>query len=63
MRRLAEVAALLLLALGWLGQGIRSEARDLRVAGLALIGISWVYGRFLGRSTSAPRPKASVAGD
>lgn len=78
-------AALLVLALGWLGAGIRSEARDLRVAGLALltavtlkvflvdaaaldgvlrilsflglgialIGISWVYGRFLAR---APRP-------
>lgn len=75
-------AALLLLALGWLAGGIRSEARDLRVAGLALltavtlkvflvdaaalggvlrilsflglgvalIGISWVYGRFLGRA-------------
>lgn len=85
-------AALLLLALGWLGAGIRSAARDLRVAGLALltavtlkvflvdaaaldgllrilsflglgialIGISWVYGRFLGQE---PRPKASVAGD
>jgi uncharacterized membrane protein len=84
-------AALLALALGWLGAGIRSEARDLRVAGLALltgvtlkvflvdaaaldgvlrilsflglgialIGISWVYGRFLGRPA---RPKASVAG-
>ncbi|MCP3731978.1 DUF2339 domain-containing protein [Sphingomonas sp. MG17] len=85
-------AALLLLALGWLAAGIRSEARDLRVAGLvlltvvtlkvflvdaaaldgvlrilsflglgiALIGISWVYGRFLGR---AARPKPSVASD
>ncbi len=85
-------AALLLLALGWLAAGIRGAARDLRVAGLALltvvtlkvflvdaaaldgvlrilsflglgialIGISWVYGRFLGR---AVRPKASVAGD
>lgn len=79
-------AALLLLALGWLGAGIRTHARDLRVAGLvlltvvtlkvflidaaalggvlrilsflglgvALIGISWVYGRFLGRSASEP---------
>ena len=78
-------AALLLLALGWLGGGIRGEARDLRVAGLvlltvvtlkvflidaaalggvlrilsflglgvALIGISWVYGRYLGRSANA----------
>lgn len=79
-------AALLVLALGWLGVGIRREARDLRVAGLALltavtlkvflvdaaaldgllrilsflglgvalIAISWVYGRFLGRSTAPP---------
>lgn len=89
-------AALLLLALGWLGAGIRGEARDLRVAGLvlltavtlkvflidaaalggvlrilsflglgvALIGISWVYGRFLARpKPEEPRPKASVASD
>lgn len=89
-------AALLLLALGWLGAGIRGEARDLRVAGLALltavtlkvflidaaalggvlrilsflglgvalIGISWVYGRFLARpKTGDPQLKASVAGD
>lgn len=80
-------AALLLLALGWLGSGIRGEARDLRVAGLvlltvvtlkvflvdaaaldgllrilsflglgiALIGISWVYGRFLGKA-ARPAP-------
>jgi uncharacterized membrane protein len=89
-------AALLLLSLGWLGAGIRGEARDLRVAGLvlltvvtlkvflidaaalggvlrilsflglgvALIGLSWVYGRFLARpAPEAPRPKASVAGE
>ena len=86
MRR---AAALLLLALAWLAFGIRSGARDLRLAGLALltmvtlkvflidaaalggllrilsflglgialIGIGWVYNRFL-----AGRPKASVAG-
>jgi uncharacterized membrane protein len=30
-------AALLLLALGWLIAGIRGQARDLRVAGLALL--------------------------
>jgi len=81
-------AAFLLLALGWLAFGIRSGARDLRLAGLALltvvtlkvflidaaaldgllrilsflglgialIGIGWVYNRFL-----TARPKASVA--
>lgn len=80
--------ALLLLALAWLGFGIRSGARDLRLAGLALltavtlkvflidaaaldgllrilsflglgialIGIGWVYNRFL-----AGRPEAAVA--
>ncbi|MFL9839976.1 DUF2339 domain-containing protein [Sphingomonas sp. ST-64] len=81
-------AALLVLALVWLGIGIRRGGRDLRLAGLALltgvtlkvflidaaaldgllrilsflglgvalIGIGWVYTRFL-----AARPKASVA--
>lgn len=81
-------AAFLLLALAWLGFGIRSGARDLRLAGLALltavtlkvflidaaaldgllrilsflglgvalIGIGWVYNRFL-----AGQPKAPVA--
>lgn len=87
-------AAFLLLALAWLGLGIRSGARDLRIAGLALltavtlkvflidaaaldgllrilsflglgialIGIGWVYNRFLGiTGASSARPKASVA--
>lgn len=83
-------AALLILALAWLGIGIRHGGRDLRLGGLALlttvtlkvflidaaaldgllrilsflglgialIGIGWVYTRFL-----AARPKASVASD
>lgn len=80
-------AALLLLALAWLGLGIRGGARSLRLAGLALltavtlkvflidaaaldgllrilsflglgvalIGIGWVYNRFLG-TTPQPHP-------
>ncbi|MBX3593708.1 MAG: DUF2339 domain-containing protein [Sphingomonas sp.] len=86
----AYSVALLLLAIAWLGLGLRSGERDLRLAGLALltavtfkvflidaaaldgllrvlsflglgialIGLSWVYTRFL-----AARPKASVAPD
>ncbi|ODP39678.1 DUF2339 domain-containing protein [Sphingomonas turrisvirgatae] len=90
-------AALLLLALGWLGAGIRMEARDVRLAGLvlltavtlkvflidaaalggvlrimsflglgvALIGISWVYGRYLARPKpeEQPRPNELAASE
>ena len=81
-------AAFLLLAIAWLALGIRSGARDLRIAGLALltavtfkvflidaaaldgllrilsffglgvalIGIGWVYNRFLAAAPGSPQP-------
>lgn len=81
-------AAFLLLAIAWLALGIRSGARDLRIAGLALltavtfkvflvdaaaldgllrilsffglgvalIGIGWVYNRFLATTPEPPQP-------